>query len=122
MTYFSPEAIAAREALNISSWEPPKVHFYLVFFRDSSGVWGGDYTPSAAKQNAVDNWASMQDDLPSKDAREGWLRNTVLVKMTAPLDDFLAYVWPRINDYESARAPWNSKNHPPTPYEEKRQW
>ena len=121
MTYYSPEAIAARQALSspgmpdTSSWEPPKVHFYLVFFKDNSGVWGGDYTPGAAKQNAVDNWASMQDDPPSKEAREGWLRDTVIVKMTAPLSDFLAYVWPVFTDYESARAPWNSKNHPPHP-------
>lgn len=104
------------------SFDPPKVHFYLVFFRDESGCWGADYTSKAAKQNAVDNWVSTQDTSPTKDARESWLDNTVLVKMTAPLEDFLAYVWPRIEDYQQARAPWNAKNCPPNPYLEKRQW
>lgn len=104
------------------SFDPPRVHFYLLFFRDESGCWGGGYTPKEAKQNGVDNWASTQDTPPSKDARENWLRDTVLVKMTAPLADFLAYVWPQITDHESARAPWNARNHPPTPYLEKREW
>ena len=104
------------------SFDPPKVHFYLVFFRDESGCWGGDYTPKEAKQNAVDNWASTLDTPPDKDAKENWLCDTVIVRMTAPLTDFLAYVWPRIEAYETARAPWNAKNHPPTPYLDRREW
>ena len=98
-------------------FEPPRVHFYLVFFRDESGCWGGDYTPSDAKRNAVDNWASMQDEPPSKDAREDWLGGAFVVKMTAPLVDWLEFVWPRIEAHELARAPWNPKNAPPNPME-----
>lgn len=54
-------------------FEPPAVHFYLVFFRDDTGVWGGGYTKREAQRNAVDEWASLQQEEPSKDARENWL-------------------------------------------------
>lgn len=87
-------------------FEAPAVHFHLVFFRDDTGVWGGGYTKREAQRNAVDEWAGLQEEEPSKDARENWLGGTVAVRITCPIQDFLDHVWPKIEGSSQARAPW----------------